>query len=371
MAYLGAAMTFNHPFWDARTQADERNAWALVQKGMRARDKSPRERIVFGCRCGALLGRWCRQKVRARPGLHEGDGGGLREISRRNTKLFYALSILNTIEEGSPWSAQQALAARLIEQVYADDPRNPGALYYMIHAYDDPAHAARGLKAARAYAKAAPAVPHALHMPSHIFTRLGYWDESAATNEKAWQVSASDVKEHHESDAFCDFHSLNYLQYAYLQLGRYVDAKRVTERFAGQYKALSNRTTAPDFPDLEVRHLRGRTIYAIRDRVVFGYFDTLARYIMESGEWEPASTLPQAPTSRDFSAMRLQIDAMAAERRKDPSAARAAAEQLEVLAMQPGQRQLAQEVLTIEGKEAQAVAAFSSGRSSEDHRDDG
>src|SRR5262249_22913892 len=208
------------------------------------------------------------------------------------TKLFYALSILNTIEEGSPWSAQQALAAQLVEQVYANDPRDPGALHYMIHAYDDPVHAKQGLKAARGYAAAAPAVPHALHMPSHIFTRLGHWDESAATNERAWQVSQSDVEEHHESGALRDFHSLNYLQYADLQLGRYRDAWHVTEIFADQYKALSNPTTAPDSPDLDVRHLRGRTIYAIPDRVVFGYFDTLARYIMESEEWQLASTLP-------------------------------------------------------------------------------
>jgi hypothetical protein len=193
------------------------------------------------------------------------------------TKLFYALSILATIEEGSPWSAQQALAARLIEQVYADDPRNPGALHYMIHAYDDPVHADQGLKAARAYAAAAPAVPHALHMPSHIFTRLGYWEESAATNEKAWRVSQSDIKTHRESGAYRDFHSLNYLQYAYIQLGRYEDAKRVTGIFAAQYEALPNKSTGPDTPDLEVRHLRGRTIYALPDPVVYGYFDTLAR----------------------------------------------------------------------------------------------
>src|SRR5262249_29000048 len=186
------------------------------------------------------------------------------------------------------------------------------------------------------------AVPHALHMPSHIFTRLGHWDESAATNERAWQVSQSDVEEHHESGALRDFHSLNYLQYADLQLGRYRDAWRVTEIFADQYKALSNPTTAPDSPDLDVRHLRGRTIYAIPDRVVFGYFDTLARYIMESEEWQLASTLPRAPTSRDFAAMRLQIEAMAAAKRKDASAARVAAEDLELLANEPGQRPLAQ-----------------------------
>jgi tetratricopeptide (TPR) repeat protein len=198
-------------------------------------------------------------------------------------------------------------------------------------------------------------------MPSHIFTRLGYWEESAATNEKAWRVSQSDIKTHRESGAYRDFHSLNYLQYAYIQLGRYEDAKRVTGIFAAQYQALPNKSTQPDSPGLEVRHLRGRTIYALPDRVVYGYFDTLARYIIESGEWQLAYNLPPAPASRDFAAMRLQIETMAAAKHKDAAAARAAADRVMVLSTQAGQRPLAQKVLTIQAKEAEAEAALTSG----------
>ena len=80
--------------------------------------------------------------------------------------------------------------AALFEDVYSRHPDHPGVLHYLIHAYDDPEHAQQGLKAARAYAQAAAAVPHALHMPSHIFTRLGYWEESAATNLRGWEVEA-------------------------------------------------------------------------------------------------------------------------------------------------------------------------------------
>ena len=138
-------------------------------------------------------------------------------------------------------------------------------------------HVEQGLEAARRYAKAAAAVPHALHMPSHIFTRLGYWDESAATNERAWQASELDVKQAGESGTLRDFHSLNYLQYAYLQLGRYQDARRTLDIIAAQYDALTNKKTAPDTPELQSRHVRGRTIYAIPDRVVYGYFDMLTR----------------------------------------------------------------------------------------------
>ena len=361
MAYWGAAMTYNHPFWDAPTQADEQSAWAFVQEGMKAKETSPRE-VMYVDAVAALYRDGGAGKKSTR------DKAYMNAMARvyakypdDDTKLFYALSILATIEEGSAWSTQQALAARLIEQVYADDPRNPGALHYMIHAYDGPVHAVQGLKAARAYAAAAPAVPHALHMPSHIFTRLGYWEESATTNEKAWSVSESDIKRAGESGAYRDFHSLNYLQYAYIQLGRYEDAQRLTGMFAAQYEALPNKGTHPDSPDLEVRHLRGRTIYALPDRVVYGYFDTLARYIVESGDWQLTPNLPSAPGSGDFAAMRLQIEVMGAAKRKDGSAARAAADKMVVLYKQAGQRPLAQKVLTIQAKEAQAVAALASG----------
>jgi hypothetical protein len=361
MGYWGAAMTYNHPFWDAPTQADEQSAWELVQKAMKANEKSPHEDMY----------------VNAVASLYRDGGFGkksdrdtaytnaMAQVSAKypdnESKLFYALSILATIEEGSPWSPQQELAARLIEQVYADNPHHPGALHYMIHAYDDPVHAAQGLKAALAYAEAAPAVPHALHMPSHIFTRRGYWDQSAATNEKAWRVSESDVKAAHESGAYRDFHSLNYLQYAYIQLGRYEDAKRLTDIFAAEYQDLPNIDIQPDTPDLEVRHLRGRTIYALPDRVVYGYFDTLARYIIETGDWHRASNLPAVPASRDFGAMRLLIEAMSTAKQKDAPAARAAADRILALSNEAGQRPLAQEVLTIQAKEAEAEAALAGG----------
>src|SRR5206468_11595551 len=143
-------------------------------------------------------------------------------------------------------------------------------------------HAARGLAAARAYAKPAAAVPHAYPMPSDIFTRLGYWDEAATTNENAWQISNDDVREAGEPGELRDFHSLNYLSYNYLQLGRYKDAKQAVDLFAAQSVAIKNRQTAPDSPDLQARHVRGRTIFALPDRVLYGYFDTLARLIVES-----------------------------------------------------------------------------------------
>jgi hypothetical protein len=167
MAYWGAAMTYNHPFWDAPTEADEQSAWALVRNGMKAKEKSPREAMYVDA-VAALYREGGAGKKSDRDQAYRNAMAALyTRYPDDDTKLFYALAILGTIEEGSEWSTQQELAAGLIGQVYADDPHNPGALRHMIHAYADPVHAAQRLKAARAYAEAAPAVPHALHMPSH------------------------------------------------------------------------------------------------------------------------------------------------------------------------------------------------------------
>jgi hypothetical protein len=112
-----------------------------------------------------------------------------------------------------------------------------------------------------------------------------------------------------------------------------------------------------------VRHVRGRTIYALPDRVVYGYFDTLARYIMESGDVQFAPNLPSAPVSRDFAAMRLQIEAMTAAKQKDAPTTRTAADRMVALSNELGQRPLAQKVLSLQAKEAQAKAALASGDS--------
>ena len=277
------------------------------------------------------------------------------------TKLFYGLSILGTIKEGTQGFEKQAVAAKLFEEVYAKNPQHPGVLHYLIHVYDDPEHAADGLKAARAYAKAAAAVPHAQHMPSHIFTRLGYWEESAATNENAWRTSEEDVKRAGESGEYRDFHSLNYLQYAYLQLGRYRDAKRVTDIIKAQYEALPNKKTAPDTPELQARHVRGRTIYALPDRVAYGYFDMLTRYIVETGNWQAVPKVPLVAPSRDFVAMKLQLEAIAAARRGDAAGAKAAADRIVALSNEPGQHPFAKQIITMQAKEAEAIAAQAAG----------
>ena len=357
MAYWGAAMTYNHPFWDAPTREDESAAWAQVQKGRQTTKKTPREEMYLDAVAALYKDAGAGSKSERDEAYKNAMKAVYEKYPDDEVKLFYGLSILGTIKEGTPGFERQAVAAKLFEEVYAKKPEHPGALHYLIHVYDDPEHAVDGLKAARAYAKAAAAVPHAQHMPSHIFTRLGYWEESAAANENAWRTSEEDVKRAGESGEYRDFHSLNYLQYAYLQLGRYRDAKRVTDMIKAQYEALPNKKTALDTPELQARHVRGRTIYALPDRVAYGYFDMLARYIVETGTWQEVPKIPLVAPSRDFVAMKLQLQAIAA----DAAGAKAAANQIVALSNEPGQHPFVKQIITMQAKEAEAIAARASG----------
>jgi len=361
MAYWGAAMTYNHPLWDAPSAADETAAWGFVQKGLAAKKMSPRERLYLNAVAALFKDFGAGLKAARDAAYRDAMATAYASFPDDETKLFYGLAILGTVREGTKGFDDQITAAKLFEEVYAHTPDHPGVLHYLIHAYDDPVHAERGLTVARAYAKAAAAVPHALHMPSHIFTRLGYWEESAATNEKAWQVSENDVQRAGESGALRDFHSLNYLEYAYLQLGRYRDARRTLDIIAAQFESLPAKNTATDTPDLQARHVRGRTIYALPDRVVYGYFDMLTRYVVEAEDWDGAAKIPLLASSRDFVGLKLQLETMVAATHKDAVGANVAAKKLVVLAQEPGQHPFVQQIILIQAKQAQALAAKASG----------
>jgi tetratricopeptide (TPR) repeat protein len=361
MAYWGAAMTYNHPFWDNPSQEDETAAWAYVQKGFKARSQNDREHMYLEAVAALYKDAGAGTKQSRDEAYREQMAATHAKYHDDETTLFYGLSVLSTIREGTKGFEMQGRAVALFESVYAHDTQHPGVLHYLIHAYDDPVHAQKGLAAARAYAKTAAAVPHAYHMPSHIFTRLGYWDEAATTNENAWQISNDDVKAAGEPGALRDFHALNYLSYNYLQLGRYRDAKKAVDVFGAEYAANTNRRTAPDSPDLQARHVRGRTIFALPDRVLYGYFDTLARFIVESESWSDVPTLPLIAPSSDFVVMKLHLEAMAAARRKDAATAKAKAAEMMGRARAAGQHPFVQQILTIQAREAAALAAHTAG----------
>jgi hypothetical protein len=274
------------------------------------------------------------------------------------TTLFYGLSILASIREGTKGFEMQGRAVALFESVYAHDKQHPGVLHYLIHAYDDPFM--RKAARLRACARTAAAVPHAYHAVAHLHAPrvLG---RSGGDQRERVQISNDDVKAAGEPGELRDFHALNYLSYNFLQLGRYRDAKKTVDLFRDQMPAIANRTTAPDSQDLQARHVRGRTIFALPDRASTGYFDTLARFIVESESWGDVPTLPLIAPSSDFAVMKLHLEVMAAASRKDAATAKTKAAEMAERASAPGQHPFVQQILTIQAREAAASAAHAAG----------
>jgi tetratricopeptide (TPR) repeat protein len=148
--------------------------------------------------------------------------------------VFAAIATMTAASAGAAASpaerdAMMREASGHAERVFAANPRHPGAAHFVIHTNDDPVHAARALPAARAYAQIAPASEHAQHMPSHVFVQLGYWDEAAAANVRAWNASRTEVAERKAPLAALSWHTLSWLEYAYLQQGRRRDARALLD----------------------------------------------------------------------------------------------------------------------------------------------
>ncbi len=142
-------------------------------------------------------------------------------------KVFYALALLANASPTDKTHSKQKQAASLLEPLYRSHPQHPGIPHYLIHAYDNAELAPKGLQAAKAYAQIAPSAPHALHMPSHIFTRLGLWDDSIASNLAAMKAAQE------QGDSGEELHAMDYLVYAYLQSGRDSEADRLVQQLQG------------------------------------------------------------------------------------------------------------------------------------------
>ena len=237
MAYWGEAMTYNHPLWMEQDAGAGRKVLALLAPTADARHaKAPTEREKMYLEAvEALYG----------PGDKASNDRAYAEAMRRlhdkfpedeNAAAFYALALLGTCE-GVRDTATYMKAAAVAEEVFAKNPLHPGAVHYLIHSYDDPVHAPLGMRAARVYARIAPAAGHALHMPSHIFFASGMWEEAAASNTAAWQASLDRAARKKLGADDHNYHALFWLEYADLQMGRYGDARkalRAMEEDAGR-----------------------------------------------------------------------------------------------------------------------------------------
>ncbi len=237
LAYWGEAMTHNHPLW---RQIDQDAALAALAKLAPTHEerlaKTPTERERGYLRAlQNLLGEGDKSR---RDDAYSAAMGQLSATfpEDQEAKAFYALSILGT-QNGRRDFATYMRAGAIAEEVFAANPRHPGAVHYMIHSYDDPVHAPLGVRAARVYADIAPAASHAQHMISHIFVALGHWEESVDSNLKSFEVSRERAERKELGVDALNYHALQWLQYSYLQLGREQDARDLLdqmERYAGE-----------------------------------------------------------------------------------------------------------------------------------------
>jgi tetratricopeptide (TPR) repeat protein len=225
MAYWGIAMTHYHALWEAPGPADLRQGWAAVERAKTEGAKTPRERDYIAAietfyrnsdkldhRTRALAYEKAMQELQA---AYPQD---------REAAIFYALAVRANAPPADKTYANQKKAGAILEKLFPEQPEHPGIAHYIIHCYDYPTLAERALEAARRYAQIAPDSPHALHMPSHIFTRLGLWQESIESN----LASAAAARKYGATRD--ELHARDYLVYAYLQVAQDREAKELLDK---------------------------------------------------------------------------------------------------------------------------------------------
>ncbi len=278
MAYWGDAMTYWHQLWEPASEAAIRDGSALIAKAQAASEQTPREGDYI-----AALAEFNRGDGQRDNSLRaQAYSAAMEKLYAKYPKddeagAFYALSLLSSAPPRDPTFANQKKAIALLDTLYKRNPDHPGIPHYIIHSCDTPQLAPLGLNAARAYAKIAPASPHALHMPAHIFARLGLWQEDIQSNLASVAAAEKNHATMHE------IHAMDFLNYAYLQTGQDDKAQAIVAK-------LATIERVEDMPEMEP-HLESL-------RAEFP-----ATYAIETREWKQAESLrvpdgvgPQAAT---------------------------------------------------------------------------
>ena len=305
MAYWGIAMTqLNNPFSPPPAQ-NLVDGWAALEQARQLGAKSERETGYI-----TALAEFYRdadtKDHRARVLAYEAAMAQLhaRYPDDREAAIHYALALNVAALPTDKTYAKQLQAAEILEAEVVRQPDHPGVVHYLIHTYDYPPLAERGLEAADRYAELAASAPHALHMPSHIFTRVGHWDRSIETNRRAAEVARG------AKDVNGELHARDYMVYAYLQRGHDEAARQAiaeAQQFAGAESA------GPAGP--------------------FALAAMPARFAMERGAWEEAAALTPQPSKFAFAdAVTHFARAMGLARSGKPEAAAADVEALQRLA---------------------------------------
>jgi hypothetical protein len=233
IAWWGVAMSLYHPLWEPPPGPIElKHGSEAIANARTAGAKTQRERDYIAA-LAEFFSNYQQRDHRTRAVAWSKAMEGLHHQYPDDSEatLFYALSLKATQLPNDKTLANDRKAAALLEPLFQQQPGHPGVAHYLIHSYDTAAMAQYGVAAARRYAQIAPSAPHALHMPSHIFTRLGLWDDSISSNLASSQV-ARQYAEHQHLAAVWDqeLHALDYLIYAYLQTGQNAKARAISDR---------------------------------------------------------------------------------------------------------------------------------------------
>jgi tetratricopeptide (TPR) repeat protein len=277
MAHWGVAMSLVEPLWGQPTEQRLADGWAAVEKAMAAGAKTPREQAYIDA-IAAFYKDSGTVDHRTRALAYEQAMATLAESypDDAEAQIFYALSLLATALPTDKEYANQRKAVEILEPIYAAQPDHPGAAHYIIHSNDYPAMAQHGVDAALRYADIAPAAPHALHMPSHIFTRMGYWQESIETNIASANTAKSHLPVGDGENLSSDpaLHAQDYMMYGYLQLGQDGAAKALLDEILAIEKVTTDTFGA-----------------------AFALAAIPARYAIERGQWAETATLTLHPES--------------------------------------------------------------------------
>jgi len=374
MAYWGEALSYDQPLWYNGSVDKARAALARLGptraarqgKAPTAREKGYLDAVerLFGdgdkaSRDRAYAGRMSELHAQ----FPEDD----------EAAAFYALSLLATIPAGERNAAVSLKAGGIATAIMKKNPEHPGAAHYALHAFDDGEHAAMGLQAARTYARIAPASSHARHMPSHVFLPLGMWDEAAASDEAAFAASVDRVKRLGLSMAQADFHSLGWLQYEYLQQGRFAKARETLQTVERAIASSGTGTGAamvaphdpsrsappapPALPAPSAHHPaeseigRGYGPLSLKNELA----SLKARFVVESGAWAVMKGQGSFDNIDELFAL-----GMASVRLGDAGRAEATIEQLGTASRTVPDRD-AREVAAIMGAELEGLLRFSRG----------
>ena len=316
MAHWGVAMSLYHPIWAPPTPAEIKRGQEAVAKAKAAAAPTERERDYV-----AAIETFFRDadtvdhRTRAVAYEKAMEGVHARHPDDREAAIFYALALLGTAPPADKTYANQKKAGAILNRVLPAQPDHPGVAHYLIHSFDYPQLADLALPAARSYSKIAESSPHALHMPSHIFVRLGLWDDAIRSNmESAAAARAHVQKTLPGAHSFDELHAMDYLVYAYLQQGRDAKAREMVDAIP-TVKKLDN----PQFA----------AAYALAA--------VPARYALERGRWADAAALEVGPSFFPWAtfpyaeAITHFARAVGAARSGDVVRARQAVERLEAL----------------------------------------